>query len=63
MVKAVIVFVDVNGKKSLIGDRRNAIVIAEGFPFQMFHRCAPFQSFQSLADSRNFGNLQVLTIL
>jgi hypothetical protein len=62
MVKAVIVFVDVN-KKTLIGDQRNVIGITEGFPFQMFHRCAPFQSFQSLADSRNFGNLHVLTIL
>ena len=50
-------------EKNLIGDQRNVIVITEGFPFQMFHRCAPFQSFQSLADPRNFGHLQVLTIL
>ena len=38
-------------KKNLIGDQRNVIVITEGFPFQMFHRCAPFQSFQSAESS------------
>ena len=56
MVKAVIVFVDVNGKNT-IGDRRSNDRNYRRFPVQMFHRCVPFQSFQSPADSRNFWEL------